>query len=227
MIETASGKLLPDSIERTRAASLAGKYDNSGFFYTRYPKKGDVPEGQEVYNRHVFYHALGADSAKDPLIFGEGRNPEWWPDVTLSEDGRWLLIDEGQGWTKTEMFLKDLTSTNPPLEITTGKNFLYGADFFAWCSLHAFKLFGGLAAILALAILVLWAFYGFRYSARPPGLHLGPDLATSVRGLKPFEAQVLPLLCPLSPAPGELSLRFRRRETDEQRHAHIHLGQGL
>ncbi len=131
VIETASGKLLPDSIERTRAASLAWKHDNSGFFYTRYPKKGDVPEGQEVYNRHVFYHALGADSAKDPLIFGEGRNPEWWPDVTLSEDGRWLLIDEGQGWTKTEMFLKDLTSTNPPLEITTGKNFLYGADFFA------------------------------------------------------------------------------------------------
>jgi prolyl oligopeptidase len=131
VIETVSGKLLPDSIERTRAASLAWKHDNSGFFYTRYPKKGEVPEGQEVYNRHVFYHALGTDSAKDPLIFGEGRNPEWWPDVTLSEDGRWLLIDEGQGWTKTEMFLKDLTSKDPPLEITTGKNFLYGADFFA------------------------------------------------------------------------------------------------
>jgi len=37
VIETASGKLLPDSIERTRAASLAWKLDNSGFFYTRYP----------------------------------------------------------------------------------------------------------------------------------------------------------------------------------------------
>ena len=131
VIETASGKLLPDAIERTRAASVAWKPDNSGFFYTRYPKKGEVPQGQEVYNRHVFYHALGTDSAKDPLIFGEGRNPEWWPDVTLSEDGRWLLIDEGQGWTKTEMFLKDLTSKDPPLEITTGKDFLYGADFFA------------------------------------------------------------------------------------------------
>jgi prolyl oligopeptidase len=131
VIESASGKLLPDSIERTRAASLAWKPDNSGFFYTRYPKKGEVPEGQEVYNRHVFYHALGTDSAKDPLIFGEGRDPEWWPDVTLSEDGRWLLIDEGHGWTKTEMFLKDLTSKDPPLEITTGKDFLYGAEFFA------------------------------------------------------------------------------------------------
>jgi prolyl oligopeptidase len=131
VIETASGKLLPDSIERTQAASLAWKRDNSGFFYTRYPKKGDVPEGQEVYNRHVFYHALGADPAQDPLIFGEGRDPEWWPDVSLSEDGRWLLIDEGHGWTKTEMFLQDLTSKNPPLEITTGKDFLYGAEFFA------------------------------------------------------------------------------------------------
>jgi prolyl oligopeptidase len=121
VIETASGKLLPDSIERTRAASLAWKRDDSGFFYTRYPKKGDVPEGQEVYNRHVFYHALGADPAQDPLIFGEGRDPEWWPNVHLSEDGRWLLIVEEHGWTKTEMFLQDLTAKNPPVEITAAK----------------------------------------------------------------------------------------------------------
>jgi prolyl oligopeptidase len=130
VIETASGKLLPDSIERTRAASLAWKRDNSGFFYTRYPKKGDVPEGQEVYNRHVFYHAIGADPAKDPLIFGEGLNPEWWPNVSLSEDDRWLLIDVGDGLTKTEMYLQDLQSKSAPLQITTGKDFLYGADFY-------------------------------------------------------------------------------------------------
>ena len=131
VIETASGKLLPDAIERTRAASLAWKPDNSGFFYTRYPKKGDVPAGQEVYYRHVFYHALGTDPAQDPLIFGAGRDPEWWPNVSLSEDGRWLLIDEEHGWTKTELFLQDLTSGNPTVEITSGKDFLYSADFYA------------------------------------------------------------------------------------------------
>lgn len=130
VIETARGKLLPDAIERTRAASLAWKHDDSGFFYTRYPKKGEVPEGQEVYHRHVFYHAIGTDAANDPLIFGAGRDPEWWPNVNLSEDGRWLLINEEQGWTKTVMFLQDLQSNNPPVEITTGKNSLYAADFF-------------------------------------------------------------------------------------------------
>src|SRR6266404_2251270 len=130
VIETATGKLLPDSIDRTRAASIAWKLDNSGFYYTRYPKKGDVAEGQEVYNRHVFYHALGSDPTKDPLIFGEGGDPQDWPDANLSNDGRWLLITVEQGWTKTELFLQDLKTGAAPVRITEGKNFLYGGESF-------------------------------------------------------------------------------------------------
>ncbi len=95
------------------------------------------------------------------------------------------------------------------------------------CCLHALKLFGGLAAISVLAILVLWAFYGFRYAARPAGLHLDPDLATSVQGLKPFEAQGIHFFARISSSSGELSLRSRRRETDGQRNAHLYLRQGL
>jgi prolyl oligopeptidase len=130
IIETKTGKLLPDTIERTRAASIAWKLDNSGFYYTRYPKKGDVAEGQEMYNRHIFYHELGSDPADDALIFGEGRDPEDWPNVTLSNDGRWLLIQVEQGWTKTELFLVDLKSDKPASRVTTGKNFLYGGQVF-------------------------------------------------------------------------------------------------
>jgi len=129
VIETATGKLLPDTIDRTRAASIAWKPDNSGFYYTRYPKKGDVAAGQEMYNRHVFYHALSSDPAKDTLIFGEGLNPEWWPNLNLSEDGRWLLIDVSQGWTKAELYLADLKAGTLPVRITEGKEALYSGDF--------------------------------------------------------------------------------------------------
>ena len=130
IIETATGKLLADTIERTRAASIAWKLDNSGFFYTRYPKKGEVPEGEEVYHRHVFYHALGADPANDPLIFGKDLEPEDWPGVDLSNDGRWLLISVDHGWTKSELYLQDLQGSNPPVRITEGKNFLYGGQVY-------------------------------------------------------------------------------------------------
>ncbi len=129
VLETATGKALPDTIERTRFTSVAWKKDSSGFYYTRHPKKGDVPEGEEVYHVKVFYHALGSDPAKDPLLFGEGRDAQDIPNVDLSEDGRWLLITVFEGWTKSEMYLQDLTSKNPPVEITVGKNFLYSADF--------------------------------------------------------------------------------------------------
>jgi prolyl oligopeptidase len=130
LIESATGKPLPDAIERTRFVSLAWLKDSSGFYYTRHPKKGDVPEGEEVYHPNVFFHQLGTDPEKDPLIFGEGRAAQDEPSVALSEDDRWLLIDVFEGWSKTEMYLLDRHAKNPPVELTTGKNFLYGADFY-------------------------------------------------------------------------------------------------
>src|SRR5919201_3867682 len=131
IVESATGNHLPDTIERTRAASIAWKPDDSGFYYTRYPKKGEVPAGEEMYNRHVFYHELGSDPAKDPLIFGEGRDPQEWPNVQISDDGRYLLITAEQGWTKTEIFMQDLQAKNSkPARITTGKDFLYTADIY-------------------------------------------------------------------------------------------------
>ena len=130
VIETKTGTILPDTIERTRASSVAWLHDNSGFYYTRYPKKGEVPDGQEMYNRHVYFHFLGDDPEHDDLIFGEGRDPEDWPNVQLSDDGRWLLITVEQGWTKSELFLQDLKSDKPASRMTTGKDFLYRADIY-------------------------------------------------------------------------------------------------
>lgn len=129
VIESATGKLLPDTIERTRFASVAWKNDSSGFYYTRHPKKGEVPPGEEVYHVKIFYHGLGSDPAKDPLIFGEGRKPQDIPQVQLADDDdRWLLITVFEGWAKSEMYLQDLKGNSPPVEITKGKEFLYSGE---------------------------------------------------------------------------------------------------
>jgi prolyl oligopeptidase len=129
VMETESGKLLPDTIERTRGASVAWKLDDSGFFYTRYPRKGDVPADEENYHRRVFYHALGSDPAKDPLIF-EPKDPQDWPEVSLSNDGRWLTIVSSHGWIQSEIYVKDLQANTAPRTVVAGKNFLYGGEVF-------------------------------------------------------------------------------------------------
>ena len=136
VIETATGKLLPDKIGQTRIAQVAWKKDNSGFYYGRNPNKGDVPEGDDVYYLHIFYHALGTDPNKDPLIWGEGRKKE---EILISQlpddDDRWLLLTSYQGSAgKNELFLRslkdDLKAGTPPLELTSGKDFHYSGEIF-------------------------------------------------------------------------------------------------
>ena len=146
VIESATGKLLAEKIGRTRAASIAWLPDSSGFYYTRYPRPGDVPAGEEMYYRRVFFHQLSsadnAEGAHDPLIFPADKvelAPQHWPNVSLSNEGRWLLVDVSEGWTKTELYLKDLSLKNPTSidpaapqgrfrRITTGGNFLYHGE---------------------------------------------------------------------------------------------------
>jgi prolyl oligopeptidase len=104
-----TGKNLDDTIERTRACSLAWLPDNSGFYYTRYPAVGSVPKGKENYYRHVYLHFLGRDPKTDPKIFGEGRDPEDWPGVSLSPNGEWLGINVHQGWAKSEVYVANVS----------------------------------------------------------------------------------------------------------------------
>jgi len=49
------------------------------------------------------------------------------------------------------------------------------------------RLVGSLVVITVISLTVLWAFYGFRYAARPNGLQLNPPLTAYVQGLKPHE----------------------------------------
>jgi prolyl oligopeptidase len=99
---------LPDEvIPHTRAASVAWLPDATGFYYTRYPEPGSVPEGEEMYNRHAFFHVLGNDWHADEQVFGAGRAREDWPYVSLSESGRWLVVEVSQGWVRSELYLFD------------------------------------------------------------------------------------------------------------------------
>jgi prolyl oligopeptidase len=131
IIETATGKLLSDVIDRTRFANVTWKKDNSGIYYGRTPKKGDVPAGEEVYHVKIFYHALGTDPDKDTLIFGEQLGAQDVPGAQLADDDdRWLLIGVQKGWTRIDLYLQDLKAGTPAVEVSSGKDFVYNGEIF-------------------------------------------------------------------------------------------------
>lgn len=54
----------------------------------------------------------------------------------------------------------------------------------------ALRLAGAFVLATAIAVVVLWAFYGFRYAARPGGVELHPSLVEYASGLKGVEPKI-------------------------------------
>ena len=103
VIRTADGSRLGDVIPHTRACTVGWEPDGSGFAYTRYP------DGDE-YHRTVHTHRLGADWHDDPVLWAEHPTPETWPDVKVSLDGRYVLVQAMVGWSRYDHHLLDRTT---------------------------------------------------------------------------------------------------------------------
>jgi prolyl oligopeptidase len=114
VLDVATGRPLPDVIPHTRYCTLGWLPDKSGFYYTRYPAPGEVPAGQENYNRHIFFHRLGSDWTHDPKIYGEKRKPEDLIEFTVSPDGRFMVVWALEGWSRSDLYVKDLKSEGSP-----------------------------------------------------------------------------------------------------------------
>jgi prolyl oligopeptidase len=108
VLDVDTGKRLKDTIARTRASSVAWLPDGSGFYYMRFPAAGEVPKGEEHFHSRIRFHKLGDDPARDPVVFGEGRDMQDWLDCDLSDDGNFLVIHASQTASKTALFVKDL-----------------------------------------------------------------------------------------------------------------------
>lgn len=106
VMEVATQKIL-ESIERCRHSAVRFLPDDSGFFYNRNPKEGEVPKNEEHLHSKVYFHTIRTNPMDDPLIFGEGRPKDDMIDLTISADGNLLAIYVAHNWAENEVYLYD------------------------------------------------------------------------------------------------------------------------
>lgn len=129
LLRVEDGTILQDRIPGTRFASVAWTPDGRSFFYSRHPKLGSVPAGEERLHRRIHRHILGTDPESDPVIFGEGLRLTDFPGCQLSPNGRWLLVPVQETFSQGSLYLADLDRKGP-LElqrITPDGPYLYHA----------------------------------------------------------------------------------------------------
>ena len=125
--EVETGVDRPDRLQWAKFASIAWIHDSTGFFYTRFPKPGTVPEGDEHYFNKVYYHRLGDPQEADLLVFEKPDERETVFDVDVSDDDRWVVITAFQGSSdRSEIHLIDRrTPELRPFSLFTGFDAAY------------------------------------------------------------------------------------------------------
>jgi prolyl oligopeptidase len=105
LIDTDTRKELPDTLPRARLSGASFKSDNSGFYYSKVTDAGT----------RVYYHAMGTSATQDPKIFGDGYGPDKYVDVSVSENGRYLLLMafDGAACEKSEIYFQDIAEEGP------------------------------------------------------------------------------------------------------------------
>jgi len=105
----ATGEDLPDHLQWMKFSPIAWTHDGKGFYYSRLPRPGTVPPGEEHYFPKLYYHRLGDQQEKDRMIFEKPTEKEVGVSCEISWDGRWLVLYATKGASnKTEVQFVDL-----------------------------------------------------------------------------------------------------------------------
>ncbi|MCU0621901.1 MAG: prolyl oligopeptidase family serine peptidase [Gemmatimonadales bacterium] len=115
VLETATGRTLPDRIEWVKFSSAAWWRD--GFFYSRYDAPIDTSLALSSANRdqRVYYHRLGTDPAGDALVYAGPAGAQRYHFASVTPDERWLVVsvsDPTSGRRGNTLLVRDLASSD-------------------------------------------------------------------------------------------------------------------
>jgi len=121
--DVATGKDLPDTLEWSKFSGAAWDKAGTGFYYGRYdaPKGGSALTGVNKFQK-IYFHKLGTPQDQDTLVFERPDQPDWGFKADLSDDGRWLIIEQTQGTERrNRVFIKDLTKPDSAFQALFGQ----------------------------------------------------------------------------------------------------------
>jgi len=129
----ADGSDLPVVLKFSKFWPVSWAHDSSGVYYSRYPlKSGDKPDsverGDDAGRPDVFFHRLDDAQLTDRLVYQVTDHPTRVPSAQVTEDGRYLVIGEFDGYVANGVRIQDLRKPSSPVR----------PMFTAWDAIYTF-----------------------------------------------------------------------------------------
>jgi len=127
VLDVATGELVDGPIDRARYSPVAWLPGGDAFFYVRRLAPELLPTDEAQYHRRVWLHRLGTPADQDVEVFGEGLDHTNYYGVSVSRDGRWLIVSASAGTApRSDVWIADLSSS--PLEAPAFVEVAVGLD---------------------------------------------------------------------------------------------------
>src|SRR5659263_649462 len=112
VLDVATGARVDGPIDRARYSPVAWVPGGESFYYVRRLPPEQLPQDERQYHRRVWLHRIGTDPAQDVEVFGAGLDRTSYYGVSVSRDGRWLIVSASAGTApRTDVWIADLSTT--------------------------------------------------------------------------------------------------------------------
>lgn len=106
-----TGKDLPEIIRWCKFTDMAWTEDESGFYYSRYPEPGTVPDEEGSNHNRLYFHRLNTPQSKDLLIYERPDDKELSFSAAFTDDHRHLILQSWKGTeNKSRLYYREATS---------------------------------------------------------------------------------------------------------------------
>ncbi|MDH3978743.1 MAG: prolyl oligopeptidase family serine peptidase, partial [Gammaproteobacteria bacterium] len=101
--------LVDEPLPGIKFSGVSWLADSSGFFYSRYPKLDeDASQFDDRQQITIWFHKIGTDQSQDLKIFAVTDHATRNPYATVSDDGRYLIINLFDGYEANGIYIAPL-----------------------------------------------------------------------------------------------------------------------
>jgi prolyl oligopeptidase len=109
----ADGTDLPEVLSNTKFWGVSWARDDSGVYYSRYPALPNG-KGDDSARPAIYFHKLGTAQSDDRLVYAMSDHSTRIPSGRVTEDGRYLVITQVEGYDRNGVVLLDLKHPEAP-----------------------------------------------------------------------------------------------------------------
>jgi prolyl oligopeptidase len=117
-------------LKYSKFSAVSWTRDSKAVYYSRYPLKpnqaDDDSRGDDAGRPEIYFHKLDDAQSADRLIYRITDHPTRQPGGQVTEDGRWLIITQSDGYDTNAVYALDLRKPgSKPLPVFTAWDALY------------------------------------------------------------------------------------------------------